>query len=120
MGPIMSFGTALMFAMIERFNVFRLPEGSPFHDLLCRCVDVNVLLFLFNLIPVPPLDGSKMLAALFNLSFTIQQDKTFQMIGLMLFMALVATGATFIEAPKQFFGLLLLGPGYTYNYHDTT
>jgi Zn-dependent protease len=34
----------------------------PFRYLAIRLLDLNLVLFFFNLLPVPPLDGSKMLA----------------------------------------------------------
>ncbi|MBI3180247.1 MAG: site-2 protease family protein [Deltaproteobacteria bacterium] len=42
---------------LSRFGLLA-PE-SPFYLLLSRLLPLNVSLFLFNLIPVPPLDGSK-------------------------------------------------------------
>jgi Zn-dependent protease len=37
-------------------------SGSPFHRLLPTMLGLNLSLFFFNLLPVPPLDGSKVLA----------------------------------------------------------
>lgn len=39
---------------------------SPFRYLLNNLIYVNIVLFLFNLIPVPPLDGSKVAAWIFG------------------------------------------------------
>lgn len=120
MGPIMSFATALGFAIVERFNLLHLPSGSPFHDILLRCVDVNVLLFLFNPLPVPPLDGSKMVSAFLDADAARKYDKVLQIGGMLAFVAIVATGAPFIKVPMQFIALFLLGPDYTYNNYDPT
>lgn len=39
------------------------PEGRTF-EVLLRSFDVNIVLGIFNLIPVPPLDGSRILGAI--------------------------------------------------------
>ena len=42
----------------------RLSPGAPVPTLLARFAQVNVALALFNLLPVPPLDGSRVVAGL--------------------------------------------------------
>ena len=39
-------------------------SGSPIYSLLFICMYVNVLLLVFNLLPIPPLDGSKLIESL--------------------------------------------------------
>ena len=46
-------------ACIGGFILRTLPESSPLCGLLEAFIFINCLLFLFNLIPVPPLDGSR-------------------------------------------------------------
>ncbi|NTU70140.1 site-2 protease family protein [bacterium] len=48
---------------------------SPFTDIFLITIFVNILLGVFNLIPVPPLDGSKLLAAVLpeNKQYIIQE-----------------------------------------------
>ncbi|MBI4093399.1 site-2 protease family protein [Candidatus Kaiserbacteria bacterium] len=58
-GPASNLGIALLFGLAIRSGV--LTELEP---ILFLVVVVNVMLFLFNLIPIPPLDGSKVLEAL--------------------------------------------------------
>lgn len=60
-GPIANFLLALMFAMVLRF----MPSGnSGLESLLSIIVFANIMLMVFNLVPIPPLDGSKVLYAL--------------------------------------------------------
>lgn len=55
-GPLSNFLCAAVLGMLMRF----LPESS-FTDILGLIVYANVLLGVFNLVPIPPLDGSKVL-----------------------------------------------------------
>jgi Zn-dependent protease len=67
-GPASNFAIALIFGLFIRFGGGGL--GQAFLDITAAIVFVNIILGVFNLIPVPPLDGSKLLFALFpeNLS----------------------------------------------------
>lgn len=58
-GPASNLVIALLFGLLIRIGIFP-AEISPVVFLI---VVVNTMLFLFNLIPVPPLDGSKVLEA---------------------------------------------------------
>ena len=54
-GPLSNLLLAVVCAAL--FSMFHAHEAA--RSLLGTCVLLNVLLFLFNLLPVPPLDGSK-------------------------------------------------------------
>ncbi|MCU0679607.1 MAG: site-2 protease family protein [Planctomycetes bacterium] len=58
-GPLGNFITALFFGLILRF----FPLASQLEVFLQLIVFINLLLMVFNLVPIPPLDGSKILAA---------------------------------------------------------
>ncbi len=57
-GPLANAIIALLGALIIRLGVL-----SPVNDIILIIVVVNVMLCFFNLIPIPPLDGSKVLQA---------------------------------------------------------
>lgn len=57
-GPLANFFIALVFGLVMRF--VGLP--SAFESLFVFIVEINLVLMIFNLIPIPPLDGSKVLA----------------------------------------------------------
>lgn len=72
-GPASNLLLAIVFGLILRFTYPILPEVTAV--LLSFVVFLNVLLAVFNLIPVPPLDGSKILTVLLppRYSFALQQ-----------------------------------------------
>lgn len=58
-GPASNILIALVFGILVRSGMF----ATPLVDLLGIIVYANVLLAVFNLVPIPPLDGSKLLYA---------------------------------------------------------
>jgi len=58
-GPAINFSIALVFALLIQF--FSVPE--KFLIIFSIIIFLNILLGVFNLLPVPPLDGSKILFA---------------------------------------------------------
>ena len=67
-GVAANFLIAIIFGLIIRFSIaFNLPEG--FYTITSTIVIVNLALGLFNLVPIPPLDGSKILFSLLPYSF---------------------------------------------------
>lgn len=59
-GPAVNFLLALMVGLVIRFFVGFDAVGL----VLARVVELNLVLMVFNLVPIPPLDGSKILYAL--------------------------------------------------------
>jgi Zn-dependent protease len=63
-GPLANFALAVVFAHF--LNYF--PINSPTFDFFKSVVGINLSLMVFNLVPLPPLDGSKLLYALWPAS----------------------------------------------------
>ncbi|OHA27112.1 MAG: hypothetical protein A3D52_02270 [Candidatus Taylorbacteria bacterium RIFCSPHIGHO2_02_FULL_44_36] len=60
-GPLANIFLALVFGLLIRFA--SAPLGAAFVNIAAVIVVINLVLAIFNLIPVPPLDGSKILWA---------------------------------------------------------
>lgn len=66
-GPLSNLALAVIFAIIFRLLILFIPARGiffPIFRLLQFGVLINLILALFNLIPIPPLDGSGVLAGL--------------------------------------------------------
>lgn len=63
-GPLTNFAIAIFFGLLIRFSTL-VGLGDTFIQLSFTIVTVNVVLAIFNLVPIPPLDGSKILFGLF-------------------------------------------------------
>lgn len=79
-GPGSNFLIALIFALIFRF----LPISGAFYIAVSWIIYINIFLALFNLMPIPPLDGSKLIMDLFP-----QRSRQFLQMGFIgIFLAL--------------------------------
>jgi len=61
-GPAINLAAAIIFGLILRFGGEFIPESAV--SMIYMIVFINIILAVFNLVPVPPLDGSKILFAL--------------------------------------------------------
>ena len=78
--------------------------------LLQTAVVVNILLALFNMVPIPPLDGGNVLAGLLTGSMADTYDRLLRPYGFVILYALMLTGILWmaIEPPAAFLLRLLL------------
>ena len=73
-GPASNIVLALIFAVVVRFaDVLALSES--FVQLSLIAIFINLLLALFNLMPIPPLDGSKILPRFLPYSLRMSYDR---------------------------------------------
>jgi len=70
-GPAANLAIALVFGLLIRFNVI----SGVMVSLAVSIVFLNILLAIFNLIPIPPLDGSKVLPQLLPRSLALQYER---------------------------------------------
>lgn len=88
-GPMANFLLAASFAVVYRFMA---PISPVFADMLYVVISSNVMLMVFNLVPLPPLDGSKVLLALLP-EQSRQVQIFFQQYGFVLLMLFVYFGS---------------------------
>jgi len=70
-GPASNLAIAILFGAVIRAGLL-----SPLQsNVVFLIVVVNAMLFVFNLIPIPPLDGSKVLGALLPRSLSLRYDQ---------------------------------------------
>ena len=110
-GPMSNLVTATVLSIPLRFQGF---SGTIFGDLLITIIILNVILMVFNLIPIPPLDGSKVLYAFLPDTVDIRQLETY---GPILLLGLIFLGrgilASFI-IPVISGVLSVLGVGFVF------
>jgi len=63
-GPASNLIIVLVFGLVIRFSAVLNIASTPFLEISSMIVILNIALAVFNLIPIPPLDGSKILFAL--------------------------------------------------------
>lgn len=73
-GPASNVVLALIFGMLLRVGTTEGWASPAFVQITAAIVFINIFLAIFNLVPIPPLDGSKLLFAFFP-------DKLFQIRG---------------------------------------
>ncbi|MFA6601367.1 MAG: site-2 protease family protein [Candidatus Paceibacterota bacterium] len=62
-GPLSNLLLALIFGIVIRVAIGSSQISMPFVEMASYIVLINIILAVFNLIPLPPLDGSKLLFA---------------------------------------------------------
>lgn len=84
-GPASNIILALVFGFLLRFSVATEASwaSQAFIQITAMIIFINILLAIFNLVPIPPLDGSKLLFAAFPDKF-FEMRKFFERYGLLL------------------------------------
>ncbi len=78
--------------------------ATPLFTLLSRAVTLNVLLAVFNMLLIPPLDGGNVLAGLLPRPIAMRYDALVRPYGFMLLYALMLTRGfeVLVDAPARF------------------
>ena len=86
-GPVSNIIIAIIFGTIIRFNeILSVPPSALY--ILSMVVLINLVLACFNLVPIPPLDGSKILFSLLPVRFNAIRA-TMERFGFVLFIFFV-------------------------------
>jgi Zn-dependent protease len=93
-GPLTNLTLATVFALLMKLSLaLKGGEGSLNAEFFSACMVLNLVLALFNLLPIPPLDGSHMLSAVLprHISEAYERLRPF---GLMLLLVLLVVPVT--------------------------
>jgi len=96
-GPLSNFTIALIFSLIVRY-LANLPYSEftfGFLILSTAIIQVNIALGFFNLIPIPPLDGSKVLFAFLPRGLE-KIENIFNQYGFFVLLLLIFSGVSFL------------------------
>lgn len=95
-GPVSNLILAVLALMVQDF----LPDTFMVQSIVAFFVQINVLLFVFNLLPIPPLDGSHVLFGLLpGNNFELQ--RTLSQYGFMILLAVIFIAPQIIRVPTQ-------------------
>lgn len=113
-GPFSNFLLACGFALPLRFGL--VSSNSPEFELILTCLLVNLGLLLFNLIPIGPLDGAKVVVAFLPDRQAHEFSRFQEQFGMLMLMLLIVAGGGLLQflivEPRQKLALLLLGPAF--------
>ncbi len=108
-GPGVNLIIAFVFALCVRFAV-SMDLAAPFIEIASAIVHINILLAFFNLIPIPPADGSKVIAPFLPAHIQVRYQQFGEQLGIFgmifLFMFIIYFGAPFYGLVASFHGLL--------------
>lgn len=93
-GPLSNITVALLIGIFLR--IFYAGATSPFFAMLGLIVYINIVLAIFNLVPIPPLDGSKILFALLPPGTEYIQENL-ERYGFVLLLVFIFFGFTLIQ-----------------------
>ncbi len=68
-GPLSNFLSVILFIILFKLFAINLPPNNLLFIFLSNLIIINLILGVFNLIPIPPLDGSKVLFAFLPSNF---------------------------------------------------
>ena len=108
-GPLSNVITAVILAVLLRFVVA--PFLPDYSTLMKLCISFNLVVAFFNMIPIPPLDGSHVLSALLPVELARRYDFAMGRYGIIILLVVLVTGVTrlIIEPPVRFLTSLLIG-----------
>ena len=86
-GPLSNLALAIVASLLIGF----VPETSPMEAIMRTFISINVGLFVFNMLPIPPLDGSRVLYAFSGRSLRDLLERI-EPFGFVIIIALVLVG----------------------------
>lgn len=111
-GPAANLLMALLWALFAKAGMMMNPQANTFALVLVLMgqagIVINLLLMIFNLIPIPPLDGSRVLSAFLPPKASYYLDRI-EPYGIIVMLVLLVSGALqFFVFPLVMIGLRLI------------
>ncbi len=88
----------MLVAVLVQLNIGVAGDNPPV-VLLLHFVTLNIALLVFNMIPIPPLDGSKVLYALLPSETARKYEETASRLNMIALFVIIFFGAQFISIP---------------------
>lgn len=105
-GVTMNFLIALVSTIIVKilislspYGVVQSSIGGIVLEILQYMISINIVLLVFNLLPVPPLDGFNLLTQIFNLRKYSWYEQVYRNGGLILLLLILFGGTSYILTP---------------------
>ena len=105
---VLAFLSAVAFGLIGRFSPETLTHTMGISSLLIMLILINVSLAIFNLIPIPPLDGSRVVDGLIPYGWRPQWESIVRLSPVLLIAVIVTPAARIITGPATYVGRSLL------------
>lgn len=91
-GPFTNFLMALLWACIAKINILMPHFASPFIQSVSRFgIQINCVLMILNLLPIPPLDGSRVVSSILPIKLSMLYDQL-EAFGFWILILLLFTG----------------------------
>ena len=104
-GPLSNLAVALAFGLILKFTPF---ISLTFSGLISIIIFINLLLMVFNLLPIPPLDGSKVVATFLSPEMRMRY-LSMERAGFFVVILVVMLAGWVISTPVNFLFRLIVG-----------
>lgn len=107
-GPLSNIIIALIFGLALRISLTYGLVSMPLLTIMSLVVLINLVLAIFNLVPIPPLDGSKILFSIFPRSFA-RIRPVIEGYGFILVLLFIFFGSQFIAPIVQYLFIHITG-----------
>jgi len=112
-GPLSNLFLAVIFGVMTRIILSFIPLLAPLTSFFAVIVYINILLAVFNLVPLPPLDGSKVLFALLPKGESSYRLQSFlERYGIVLLLVFIVFGFDLIIPPIRFLFSVIVGHSF--------